>query len=324
MIKLKYGNVILDIYDGYQITKSSQEVTFSDLTCDFTNRTIEELPEKYQEAKLVEIDKFGNEEVLFFGYVESYDFGEMRETDIDRDINITLLSPMKLATLRTVILAGSYSLQELIREVLQPLIDDGYVIEEMQVTNRTITVNYPLCTVEYCMNNLSNKFNFWWFIDEKKRIYIKEIETMVENKPNIIYDKENKIPYLLSIKPTISSEGYANVINFKNVRIYEYSELEMQSGVIGKAHNPLINSQIVSALKKDGQINFNYPCDIRKENIIKSCTSIGKTDEYLYPNIYGLYIKGTYSDNTQFEVYVRYEQKTGIYSMSSNVGFERK
>lgn len=58
MIKLKYGNVALDVFDGYEITNSSQDVAFNDLTCDFTNRTIEELPEKYQETKLVEIDNF--------------------------------------------------------------------------------------------------------------------------------------------------------------------------------------------------------------------------------------------------------------------------
>lgn len=58
MIKLKYGNTMLDVYTDYQITKSSQDVTFNDLTCNFTNRTTEELPEKYQEGKLVDIDNF--------------------------------------------------------------------------------------------------------------------------------------------------------------------------------------------------------------------------------------------------------------------------
>lgn len=58
MTKLKYGNVELDVYNDYQITNSSQDVVFNDLVCDFTNHTIEELPEKYQETKLVEIDNF--------------------------------------------------------------------------------------------------------------------------------------------------------------------------------------------------------------------------------------------------------------------------
>ena len=50
MTKLKYGNVELDVYNDYQITNSSQDVAFNDLVCDFTNHTIEELPEKYQDS----------------------------------------------------------------------------------------------------------------------------------------------------------------------------------------------------------------------------------------------------------------------------------
>ena len=198
MTKLMYGNTELKVLDGYDVAKSSQEVTFNSIVCDFTGYTQEDLPDKYQEVKLVE-----NGNILFFGYVDDYSFKEMRETDIDTEIEITLLSPMKLATLRTVILSGTYKLNDLILEILQPLIDDGYEIEEMEISNRTVTVNYPLNTIEYCMNNLSNKFNFWWFIDEYKKIHVKDISLMLSKKPNYIYDNENTIPYLQYIKPTV-------------------------------------------------------------------------------------------------------------------------
>lgn len=66
MIKLKYGKILLDVLDGYQITKSSQDVTFNDIACDFTNREIEELPEKYQEVKIIDIDNFRKRESYFF------------------------------------------------------------------------------------------------------------------------------------------------------------------------------------------------------------------------------------------------------------------
>ena len=324
MIKLKYGNIMLDIYNEYQITKSSQEVTFNDLTCDFTNRTVEELPEKYQEAKLIDIDNLGNEKILFFGYIENYDFGEMRETEVERDINITLLSPMKLATLRTVVLTGTYELKDLIKEVLQPLLDDGYEIKEIQITNRRVTINYPLSTVEYCMNNLSNKFNFWWFIDEQKRIYIKDISLMLSKKPDYKYDKNNTIPYLQYVKPKVNSEGYANVVNFKNVRIYENSYIFFQGKSITSYKNQLLDGQLNNELKKGEQINFNFPCDIKKENIIKSAKSNGTDDIWQYPILYGLRIMGAYSNGNSFEVYIRYDQKTKIYSISSNIGFDDK
>lgn len=317
MTRLVYGNLELQVLDGYSMTKSSQDVTFNSISCDFTGYTQEDLPDKYQEVKLVED---GN--VLFFGYVDEYSFKEMREVDIETEIEITLLSPMKLATLRTVILSGTYQLLDLIPEVLQPLIDDGYEIKELDISNRTITINYPLNTVEYCMNNLSNKFSFWWFIDELKGIHVKDISLMLSKKPNYIYDNENRISYLQYIKPTVSSEGYANVVNFKNVRIYEYSNLEMSGSTIISTHNPLISGQIKTAVKNDGQIDFNYPCDIAKTNILKSGESIGKTEIYLYPYFYGIYIKGTYSNNTTFELYIRYNRSTNALETSDNVGFD--
>lgn len=317
MTTLEYGNCKLDILNRYSITKSSQDVTFNSITCDFTNHIKEDLPDKYQEVKIIED---GN--ILFFGYVDDCNFKEMRELDVDTEIEITLLSPMKLATLRTVILSGTYRLNDLILEVLQPLINDGYEITEMDVANRTTTVNYPLNTVEYCMNNLSNKFNFWWFIDEFKKIYIKDISLMLSKNPDYKYDNENIIPYLQYIKPTITAEGYANVVNFKNVRIYEYSNLEMEGNKIISEYNPLMNGQ-TTAIKNEGQIDFNYPCDINKENILKSGISIGKADKTSsFPYLYGIYIKGTYSDSTSFEVYIRYDQNTGEYATSPNVGFE--
>lgn len=307
----------LKVLNDYSITKSSQEVTFNSITCDFTGLTAEDLPDKYQEVIL---EEDGN--VLFFGYIDEYTFPEMREVDIFTEIEFTLLSPMKLATLRTVILSGTYQLNDLIPLVLQPLIDDGFTIAEQEITNRTITVNYPLNTVEYCMNNLSNKFNFWWFVDEFKQIHIKDISLMLSKTPDYIYDDKNRIPYLQYIKPTVYSEGYANVVNFKNVRIYEYSNLVMNGTTINSQYNPLLEGQLQSQIKANDQLNFNFPCDIKKENIIKSAESIGKQNVDKYSIYYGLRIKGTYSDDSTFEVLIAYYPYTKTFVMSDNIGFD--
>lgn len=321
MTKLIYGDVELYVLDNYNIEKSSQEVTFNSITCDFTGYTQKELPEKYQEVKLVE-----NGDILFFGYVDDYTFKEMRETDVDAEIEISLLSPLKLATLRTVSVLGTYKIKKLISKVLQPLVDDGYEIEEVEIIDKTITVNYQLNTVEYCMNNLSNKFNFWWFIDEFKKIYVKDISLMLTKKTDYKYDSENSIPYLQYIKPRVSSEGYANVVNFKNVRLYEYSDLEMNGSTINSSYNALIDGQVSKAIKKDEQIDFNYPCDITEKNIIKSGTSIGKDINSKYTVLYGLYVKGTYNDNTTFEFYISYtpSNPSNRYVISNNIGFDGK
>ena len=56
MIAVKYGNTYLKILDEFTIENSSREVKFNDLNVDFTGYTINDLPVKYQEVQLVEIN----------------------------------------------------------------------------------------------------------------------------------------------------------------------------------------------------------------------------------------------------------------------------
>lgn len=314
--KTENEDVELKIMKTYEITKSSQEIVYSDLECDFTNCEIDDLPEKYQEVKIIDITD-GVETIKNFGYIDSYSFDQMREVDKFISIKITLLSPMKIATLRTFIAIGTYSLKSLIQNlILSPLINDGFTLKELKISDRTTTVNYLSETVEYGLNDLSNKYNFWWFIDENKNIYIRDIDQMLNNDPKFIYDNTHKIDGLQYLRPTIISDNYANVINFKNVRIYEYSNWEYLNGEVIIDTNGLLNGQI-STLKKDGEIDFKYPVDIKKENIQKSGES------YLKKNIYyGIKVNGTYSNNTTFEFYVKYDVVNNIYSMSNNLGFD--
>lgn len=301
MITLNYKGVSLRIINTYEITKSSQNVTYSTIKCDFTGFNANDLPNKYQEVTILE-----DNNIVFFGYIDSYKFGEIRETDIYTEIEFTLLSPMAMATLRYTIANGTYKLNDLLPVLLEPLIDDGYTIVTQDIKNRQVTVNFPLDTIEYCMNNLSNKFNFWWFIDQYKQIHIRDIETMKQQEITHIYDNTHKLPYLQYIKPKMSSEGYANLVNFKNVRLYERANQQT---------NPLINLPI-STMKKDSNIDFNYPIDIKAENIIKSAQSNAVQGN----TYYGLYISGTYSNGNTFTAYVKVED--GQYSISDNIGFD--
>ena len=249
----------------------------------------------------------------------------MRETDIETDINITLLSPMKMATLRTTTAGGTYQLKDLIENtILLSLIDDGFTVGDFEIKDKQITVNYLVETIEYCLNNLSNKFNFWWFIDKYKVIHIKDISNMFKNNSDYIYDDTHRIGGLQYIKPTIHSDDYANVVNFKNVRIYEYSRVNFSNSAMN--HNPLIDKQI-AVLKKDGQVDFNYPVDINEKNIIKSGKSnLGEAqwdeveggDRYYY----GIKVQGSYSDNSTFKFYIRYNATKKIFETSTNLGFE--
>lgn len=319
MVYLKYNSVKLPVLNNYNIVKSSQEITFSDLKCDFTGHQKADLPEKYQEVRVVEESETNQETLLYTGYIDDYVFDEMRELDEDINISFTLLSPQKIATLRTCIAVGTYEIKDLIENIiLAPLIDDGFTLKEINIVNKSLTVNFLVETVEYCMNNLSNKYNFWWYIDENKNIYVKDIETMFKEEPMYIYDDKHTIDGLEYVKPITNSYDYANVINFKNVRIYEYSRLRMNKKEVAEAHNPLIDGQVTN-IKQNDQITFNFPIDIKKENIIKSANSNGITNTNI---IYGIYVEGTYEDNTDFSFFVSFDTLNNLYKISDNLGFD--
>ena len=168
MIKLKYSNKYYDMIDSFDYQKSSREVKYSNIKIDFTGLTSSDLPKKYQECKIV-----NNNEVLYTGYANSYKISDMKlENDAFRSLEIELLSPMALATVRTVILKGTYRLQTLLNLILKPLLQDGLVIKEFNIPDSQITINFILKSVEYCMNKISN---------DKPVLYDEKLSIMSKN-----------------------------------------------------------------------------------------------------------------------------------------------
>lgn len=307
---IEYGDIQLRIIGGYEINKSSQTVSFSSVRVDFTGHTADDLPEKYQEVKVIIDGK-----LKFIGYVNSYSIGELRTIDKYVELELELLSPIALCTLRTVMLTGEYELTDLITRIFEPLIDDGFEIQELNITNKKVNVNYVCETIEYVMNTLGSKYNIWWYIDENKKIYVKDLNTVFNGMP-IICDETHKVNGLISIKPTMNSYDYANVVNFTNVRLFELSRWYSNSTQPNK--NPLISSQI-SSIKKGEELDFNYPIDISEKNLLRSAT-VSQTEEDVY--YYALYLTGTYTDNTTFQVYIRYNLLTKQMEQTSNFDFD--
>ena len=277
---------------------------------------------KYTEDMIPKKAKRIKQNLLCYGYVDNYAFPELREQNSDIDISFTLLSPSKMSTLRTCTAVGTYKLKDLLEKIiLKPLLDDGFILEELNVTDISVTVNFLCKTVDYCLNNLSNKFNIWCNIDEQKKIYIKDIELIWnEGKIKHIYDDEHSIRGLQYIKPSTSSDDYANVINFTNVRIYESSSLEFSDDdtkIMTQSFNPLISKQISNTQNGD-QILFEIPIDTKKENILKSVYSRGENDG----NVAALRFGGIYTDNTIFNAAISYDKENDVVVLSDNLGFE--
>lgn len=276
MVRLKILNSYYKVADGYNISESSREVKFSNLKIEFTDKTILDLPLKYQEVQLVDVDNNYNiNEIIYTGYVNNFILPNMKNNHEYRELEIDLLSPLAMATVRTVDAVGTYNLQPLIKELIMPLISDGFVLKELNIGNNQITVNFLSETVESALNNLSNKFNFWWYIDKNKYIYINSIDYLIAKTPKLIYDDENKINGLTDVIPSIDATDYCNVVNFTNIRLYTYSYFRRrestdssgETSIYYTMHNPITQ---IKYLNSGDEIEFDIPFDISIDNYYKN------------------------------------------------------
>lgn len=249
--RVVYNNKAFKIINEYGFKFSNNEVTFNDITIDFTDCSIADIPYKYQEIKIMQAeteDDILNGTVLFTGYLDDINLSEMKMQEEFREIALTLLSPLKLATKRNVSLIGTYELKEAIKRVVQPLIDDGFVLKEINVPEGQITVNFVIETVENCMNNIGFKRNIFWTINEKKEIFINAIDYLFGLHPAKTIRQDVKEKGLLKVQPKIENVDYANVINFKNIRlIYSSRDEDYPNLTIGKI------------IKKGDIVNFDKP-----------------------------------------------------------------
>jgi len=315
MIKLVYNNKAFDILNYFKISQSNNEVTFNDITIDFTGYTLADMPLKYQEVQIKECRDNENiltqGDVLFFGYVDTIELGKMRMSQEDRELTITLLSPLKLATVRTTTIIGTYNLSDAINKIFEPLINDGFIISELNITNSQILLSYIMQPIETIMNDLCRKKNLFWIIDANKNIKINSIDYLFgQNIAKRINNPKNEEGFL-GIEPSIRSTDYANVINIKNARLifkdittYSNSSLNEFGGF------PILN--LPKTVKKGDVVEFNYPVTIGK-NIGKQLFE--EKDETFYELIILLEIV-----SNSFHLTISYNKSTDSVNVSMEGG----
>lgn len=208
------------IINSIEINKSSREVTYSDLTLDFSKCKIDDLPYAQQEVKIY--DKKDN--LKFTGFVSDYKLPELNKIATPKkELGLSLYSPRQLATKRTVTIIRTATLIDIINQALGPLFSDGFILSEINVPDTTITVKLISRTVEEVLNYLSNKYSLYWNIDELKNITVNSIEYQF-NKPAVksinINNYKQEIDGLLSISPSVENIDYGNIVNVKNARIF--------------------------------------------------------------------------------------------------------
>lgn len=317
--RVVYNNKAFKIAGSYGFKFSNNEVTFNDITIDFTGCTIADIPYKYQEIKIIEAE---NEEdimrgtVKFTGFLDDIDLSDMKLEEEEREITLTLLSPLKLATKRSVSLIGTYKLEIAIKRVLQPLIDDGFILKEINIPDGQITVNFVLETVENCMNNIGFKRNVFWTINERKEIYVNSIDYLFGLQPVKEIKGATQEEELSKIQPKIENVDYANVINFKNVRVIYQSESDTDSENI----EPYPIIQLNKKIKKGDIVNFEYPIII-DEDYLRSYIDEKNSQNGTY---YNLNLRIRLNDGTA-KFYSKYitvwNDQQGKYESNGSISF---
>ena len=242
-----WNNKKYKIINSVQINKSSREVTYSDLTLDFSKCTIDDLPYAQQEVSIY--DKKDN--LKFTGFVSDYKLPELNKVVTPKkEFGLSLYSPRQLATKRTVTIIRTAKLTDIINQSLAPLFSDGFVLNEINVPDKTITVKLISRTVEEALNYFSNKYSLYWNIDELKNITVNSIEYQF-NKPAVksinINNYKQEINGMISITPSVENIDYGNIINVKNARIF---------------YESLATEGLNVTLNSGDRIDFENPLDI--------------------------------------------------------------
>lgn len=323
---------ILPVYDTLELNKSGNELTFSNVKADFGIRSMEQLPMAFQEIRIWQGELIGEDdlsecELKYTGFLDKAELTQKHTDEDECDIELTLLSPMNLTTKRYVSVSGTYKTDELFYLIFEPLINDGFNLEKINMDSRTISVNYYLETIETIMNDLSNKLNIFWSIDSQKNIHINDIIKLLGQEPKMIITSE-KTEGLYEMKPIIENNGYFNTINVKNARIYTSGTnqqiLEVMKLISGETQtfvNPIdfgsngasrvclnnntTNCTILSIMDENGQILYEITYDVNNKDIVlpsgvvyndgdtENATLILERDSFFKNLITGMQWKGT-------------------------------
>lgn len=332
--RLFYNNKYYKILNSYTLNKSSNSLSQSDITIDFTNQTFNDLPKQYQEVKIVAAEKEEdfetseeNKELVFTGFVNSFDFENMQLAKEERELTIELISPYAMSTLRTVSLVGTFEKEVAIRRILEPLINDGFTIRDLIVDEGQITTDFVLQKIEYCMNKLSYKLNLFWYINERKEIYIYSLDYLFSKEYIAVFD-EKKLEELREkygmyyLKPTIEDNEYANIINIKNIRLFYNAKDSDLDGDIPHIGDDII-LEVPRTLKKGDVVNFENPIVLSEDYLRAYIKSLGTESPIKYRD-FGILIEDTDGNRQLFESYIEDGEykNSNNYSISSDGGDE--
>lgn len=231
---------------------SSRETTFSSIQIDFTGKTANDLPIAYQEIQIIDTD---TSEIIYYGYAGTPTFPEFDGKNIRVILEIELLSPQTLLTKRTIqAQINNINIHDAVATILDDIVEkDGFVIAENTLSSTTYLSDiYRYSTIEKVLNDLGNRFNFVWYVDELKNIYLKALSKIETEEAILTINDEMGSEYLEKITPNFECADYANKISMTNVDL-----INTQTEIVPTS----------TVLSKGEEYTFTYPFSI-SENVV--------------------------------------------------------
>jgi len=294
MIYARFNSTNYKIANRPSLAFSARETTFTSIQIDFTGKTASDLPIKYQQIQVVD-----GSDVLYYGYCSQptlpvFDGKEERVL-----LNIELLSPQTYLTKRTTdVSISNINIHDAVATILSVVTgSDGFTVEENNLpTTEYLSDVFLHTSIEKILSNLAGRFNFIWYVDELKKIYLRHLPS-IEAEATALDITSINTKYLKSVQPSFEVSDYANMLNFTNVNLISGQALIPNSTV-------LVNGETYT---------FAYPFSI-SDYVVYRMSALNE----LIPNLaYAFYLSTTATNAYKIEVDIL--AKTTTYD--STIGF---
>jgi len=296
MIVAQYNSTNYVLQNIPSLKFSSRETKFTKIKIDFTGKSASDLPIKYQEIKILETD---TSKVLYYGYVSKPKLPMFDGKKERVWLEIELLSPQTYLTKRTIdITIKKVNIKDAVEDILASIVTyDGFVIAENNLpTTEYLSDVFLHQNIEVILSNLGGRFNFIWYVDEMKNIFIRYMPKIASEEVVLTIDGSNK-QYLETLQPSYEVSDYANKLNFSNVNLISTRALVPKGTV----------------LTNGGLYTFAYPFTV-SDYVVYRMDEVNE----LIPDIAYAFMLSTTSYN-KYKIEVNTSSKTITYD--SAIGF---
>lgn len=218
----RFNGLDFDIINNLpKINNSSKEIKLSNLKLDFNGVDIDLLPLQYQEIKIIRINDDLSETVIQNCYCNKIKFPNIIYEDTLLHIEISLFPPSIICSKRTIQKEiKRTSIKDGVTEIVEPLLTDGFTIAYNDLSEtKTFADVYNNETVEKILNELSNRKNFIWYVNEKKELFFKNLDLLETKEADLIINGFDGNDYLSEIKPYIETGSFANKCSLSNYNL---------------------------------------------------------------------------------------------------------